>query len=307
MHPLLHGCLVFLILLASSAAPGAQTFRVATYNVENYLDRPTETRRVTKSPEAKARVRESIRTLKPDIIALQEIGSVSALLELRDSLKAEGLDLPHWELAGGFENIHVAILSRFPFVARRPHTNATFLLSGRRFRTSRGFAEVDVRINPNYTLTVITAHLKSQRPIPEADEAEMRLEEAKILRGIVDKRLAANPNANIIVLGDFNSTKDTPPIRTLLGRGSTRLIDTRPAEKNGDNAPPPNPNWDPRNITWTHHYGVEDTYSRIDYILISPGLAREWVKEETYVLAIPNWGVASDHRPLVATFHAADR
>ncbi|HOB33657.1 MAG TPA: endonuclease/exonuclease/phosphatase family protein, partial [Verrucomicrobiota bacterium] len=213
MHPLLHGCLVFLILLASSAAPGAQTFRVATYNVENYLDRPTETRRVTKSPEAKARVRESIRTLKPDIIALQEIGSVSALLELRDSLKAEGLDLPHWELAGGFDtNIHVAILSRFPFVARRPHTNATFLLSGRRFRTSRGFAEVDVRINPNYTLTVITAHLKSQRPIPEADEAEMRLEEAKILRGIVDKRLAANPNANIIVLGDFNSTKDTPPI-----------------------------------------------------------------------------------------------
>jgi endonuclease/exonuclease/phosphatase family metal-dependent hydrolase len=26
------------------------------------------------------------------------------------------------------------------------------------------------------------------------------------------------------------------------------------------------------------------------------------VTNETYVLAAPNWGVASDHRPLVATF-----
>ena len=53
--------------------------------------------------------------------------------------------------------------------------------------------------------------------------------------------------------------------------------------------------------------GTEDTYSRIDYILLSPGMAREWVKDETYVLALPNWGVGSDHRPLVATFVAEDR
>ena len=29
-----------------------------------------------------------------------------------------------------------------------------------------------------------------------------------------------------------------------------------------------------RNITWTHYYGAEDTYSRIDYILLSPGMAK---------------------------------
>ena len=53
--------------------------------------------------------------------------------------------------------------------------------------------------------------------------------------------------------------------------------------------------------------GVEDTYSRIDYICLSHGMPREWVTNETYVLTATNWGVASDHRPLVATFEARDK
>src|SRR5262245_31331417 len=112
-------------------------FRIATYNVENYLDRPGGTRPI-KSPEARAKVRESILTMQPHVIALEEMGGVSALQELRDSLKAEGLDYPHWEHVTGFDtNIFVAVLSKFPIVGRRPHTNETFLLSGRRFQVSR--------------------------------------------------------------------------------------------------------------------------------------------------------------------------
>ncbi len=308
LHPrLLCSCLVALALPLCVRSAGAETFRVATYNVESYLDQPTETR-AAKLAAAKAKVRESILALKPDVIALEEMGDTNALLELRDSLKAEGLDLPHWEHVAGFDtNIFVAVLSKFPLTARRSHTNDSFLLNGRRFRVSRGFAEVDVQVNPNYSFTLLAVHLKSKRPVPQADEAEMRLEEAKLLREKIDARLAAKPNANLIVLGDFNDTKDSAAAKAVIGRGKTKLVDTRPAERNGDNTPHPNPAWEPRNIPWTHYYGKEDSYSRIDYILLSPAMAREWVSNDTYILTLPNWGVGSDHRPLVATFEAADK
>jgi endonuclease/exonuclease/phosphatase family metal-dependent hydrolase len=235
------------------------------------------------------------------------MGTISALLELRASLKAGGLDFPFWEHVTGFDtNIHIAVLSRFPFTARRPRTNETFLLEGRRFHVSRGFAEVDVRVRNNYSFTLISAHLKSKLPVPEADQSEWRRDEAKELRRIINRDLAANPKLNLIVLGDFNDTKNSPAIKTIIGRGRNKLVDTRPAERNGDSQTPYF-NHEPRTVNWTHYYGVEDSYSRIDYILLSPGMAREWVKSETYIPTIPNWGIGSDHRPLVATFNAVDQ
>ena len=300
--------LAFSSMLFSPALLRAEMFRIAAYNVENYLDQPTATRRSAKSDEAKAKIRESIHALRPDVIAFEEMGSTNALLELRASLKAEGMDFPYWEHVNGFDtNIHVAVLSKFPITARRPHTNENFLLDGRRFSVSRGFSEVDIQVSTNYSFTLLGAHLKSKRPVPEGDQAELRLQEAKLLRERIDVILKTNPNANLVVLGDFNDTKDSPSTKAVIGTGKYKLVDTRPAERNGDDALNPNPRYSPANVTWTYYYGVEDTYSRIDYILLSPGMAREWIKKETYVLAIPNWAIGSDHRPIVAGFVAEDK
>ena len=296
-----------LAFVVAQSAPGAEVFRVATYNLNNYLEAPAGAR-PAKSAESKAKIRESLRSIDADVVALQEVGGINVLLELRASLKADGLDYIHWDFVAGWDtNIQVAILSRFPIVARRPHTNDSFLLFGRRFRVSRGFAEVDLQVTPQYVFTLITCHLKSRRPVPEADEAELREQEAIILREKIETRFKTNPRVNLVVLGDLNDVKDSKSTRAVMGRGRTGLVDTRPAERNGDNAPPDNPRYDPRNTTWTHYYGVEDSYSRIDYILISSGMTREWVEKETFVLTMPNWGVGSDHRPLVATFLAEER
>jgi len=303
------GLFVFAACLLLAARAAAETFRVAAYNVENYLDKPTETRRNIKSAESKAKVRETIKAMKPDVIAFEEMGELSALLELRDSLKADGLDLPHYEHVDGWDtNIHVAVLSRFPIVARHSHTNLSYLLDGRRYHVSRGFSEVDIQVNGKYQFTLIGAHLKSRRAVPEADEAEMRFEESKLLREVVDKKLKTNPDANIVVLGDFNDTYNTKGVKEIVGIGKTKLVDTRPAERNGDNQPnPTNPRYSPRNITWTHYYGVEDSYSRIDYLMLSPGMAKEWVTNETYIPTIANWGIGSDHRPVLATFETENK
>lgn len=281
----------------------AGTFRIATYNVENYLDQPTASRSQIKSAEAKAKVRETVRALNPDVIALEEMGGTNAFLELRASLKAAGQDFPFWEFVQSFDDsIHIAVLSKFPIVARHPHTNEVFLLDGKRFQVKRGFAELEIQAATNCTFTLLAAHLKSKLISPGADADEERLGEAKILRGIVDARLAKNPNAKIIILGDFNDEKDSAALKEIIGRGKTKLTDTRPAERNGDNSSADNFYHEPRNISWTYFYGRNDTYARIDYILLSPALKQNWVVDETFIPVIPNWGVGSDHRPIVATF-----
>jgi endonuclease/exonuclease/phosphatase family metal-dependent hydrolase len=292
---------IFTFTLCSISA--AAEFRVTTYNVENYLDQPTESRHFVKSDAAKAKVRENIRAMNPDVLALEEMGSTNALLELRASLKTEGQDFSFWEwIECADTNIHVAVLSKFPIVARHPHTNDEFLLDGKRFRVERGFAEVEIQAAINFTFTLIAAHLKSQLRIPNTDEAEERLGEANVLREIVDEHFKENPNAKLIILGDFNDLKNSDPIKKIIGRGKFKLTDTRPSERNGDNAPVAPPYFEPRNVVWTYFYGADDTYSRIDYILLSPAMARDWVKAGTYIPTIPNWGIGSDHRPIVATF-----
>jgi len=285
----------------------AELFRVASYNLNNYLVAGSESR-PAKSAESRRQIRSNLRALNADVLALEEMGSPEDLIELRSSLEADGLSYPHSEWVPGADtNIHVAVLSRFPIVARRPHTNESFLLYGRRFRVSRGFAEVDIQTSTNYSFTLMTAHLKSRRVSARADEAELREQEAILLREKIDAFFMVNPNGNLIVLGDFNDTKDSAAIRTIRGHGKFALIDTRPAERNGDYIGRGSSRLDPMTVTWTHYFGREDTYSRIDYIFLSSGMAREWNATETYVLAAPNWGLASDHRPIVAAFWAENR
>jgi endonuclease/exonuclease/phosphatase family metal-dependent hydrolase len=291
-----------LLCCVVSVAQAADTFRVATYNVENYLEFSNGAR-PGKSELAKAKVRDGIIALNPDVIALEEIGGTNALLELQDSLKSHGLDLPFWDLVSAADtNIDVAVLSRLPIVARRPQTNDFFLLNGRRWQVTRGFVEVDIRANDHFSFTLIAAHLKSKVPIPQADESDLRLEEAKVLRRKIDGLLDANPNLNLVVLGDFNDTRDSDAIKTIVGYGGEALVDTRPAERDGPHASGYGGRTLEPTITWTDYFAKEDVYSRIDYIFLSRGMAREWDPSGTYILTRPDWGEASDHRPLVATF-----
>ena len=278
------------------------SLRVATYNVENYLD-DTASRCCVKSAVSKAKVRECIRALGPDVLALQEMGGLAALMELRAALKAEGLDFPHWEhVAGSDANLHVAILSRFPISARRPHTDDSFELAGQHFRVRRGFAEVDVQVNPGCQFTLLAAHLKSKNAVPDGDTAALRLEEAKLLRSKIDARLATNANAKLIVLGDFNDTENSAVMKTIRGTGAGELFDTRPTESRAIASPEvgiPTPG-----AAWTTFREKAGHYERIDYLLISQSLRADWLAAESRVLAMPDWKTASDHRPVMAAFRS---
>ena len=282
----------------------AGEFVVVSYNLENFVG-PNLQNRPVKSVAAKAKIVESILAARPDVLAVQEIGQRALVKELQKMLKAKGLELPNAEFVDGPDPvINLAVLSRFP-LRSITHNKVQFLLGKHRLLVSRGFSEVQVRVASGYSFTLINAHLKSKRPVPYADEAALRLAEAEALRKIVEQRLTVSPNLNLIVVGDLNDAPDTRPVKTVIGRGKRKLADLRPSERNGDKAPSTN-RYPPRRVTWTTYYEREDSYSRFDYLLTSPGMVRELVREGTYVLVIPDWGVASDHRPVVATFMDRD-
>ncbi len=294
--------LAFIPRLAAEAR-----FAVATYNVENYLLADAGTRRA--KPEAsRAQIAAALAAIRPDVVALQEIGGEPALADLQSRLRAAGLDLPASAIAHGPDtNIQIALLSRFPVVGSRAHTNDSYLLDGRRRRVARGFLEAEIAVAPRYRLVVLAAHLKSKRVAVDAAESELRENEARLLREHVDALLRREPDANIVVCGDLNDTPDSRPIRLVVGSGTRALVDTRPCEPNGDPVTATGARQRPRRVAWTHHFGQEDTYGRLDYLLLSRGLAREWLPERTRVFVQPNWGLGSDHRPIVAEFLAGDR
>ena len=187
--------------------------------------------------------------------------------------------------------------SKHPISAVRHHTKEQFLLQGRRHKMLRGIGEITVAFPGGFRCTFMTVHLKSKRRVASADQQAIREEEATLLRDRIDDFFKRLPQGNLIVLGDLNDGISTRTYKTVLGRGKNRLIDTRPHEQNGDSLADPI-----RRIVWTHFYRTEELYSRIDYILASPALKDEYRPGKSYVLAFPNWAIASDHRAVAAHF-----
>jgi hypothetical protein len=200
---------------------------------------------------------------------------------LRESLKRDGCDYPFTEFVQAWDtNITSPCSAVFRSSPGDAHTNDSFLLFGKRHWVKRGFAEVEIRVQR--ALHLHAAHRAFEIKALSLRGRRRRIARRRGQRSCAKNRHDSRPNANanVIVAGDLNDTKDSKAVRTVIARKNA-LIDTRPAERNGDDQPHPNPHYPPPAITWTHYYGKEDSYRRIDYILVSRGMAREWMSNET--------------------------
>jgi len=260
--------------------------RIMSYNVYNYFD-PDMVPQL-KSPESRQAVIDTIIVLKPDIAILVEMGAGRAVEGLLQALKARGSTYPFHSVVSGADPVrHLVVLARFRPVGIEHRTDLTYRLKGQSVPVQRGIAHCVFRWNNGYTLHLLAAHLKSKlfHPLGQTD---MRRYEARQLRYLVDAILKKEPTANVLVVGDMNDTPDSSPIKTLYNRRrkpEARLYDLRPVDR--------------YNMAWTHCYDPGDTYTRIDYALASFGLLPEVDLARTIIPFIPDWYVASDHRPLI--------
>ena len=285
--------LVMVLWLPSLVAAEPQAVVIATYNVENYLgeepaaeDSPR--RGKPKSEKAIDAVVQVIKDISPDILAVCEMGEPERFEDFKKRLAGAGLGYTDFEYVQGVDpDRHLALVSRFPIVARQSLPDVSYELAGRPEKVKRGFLDVTIQINGGYRLRVVSTHLKSKLPVPEG-EAIVRRYESQLLRKHLDEILAADPNVKLACLGDFNDLKNEPAYHEIAGaRGSTYLAALPAKDDLGD--------------TWTEYWKAADLYSRIDYNFVSPALHREVAPGSPRVYRSAYWNDASDHRPVFAT------
>jgi len=278
-------------LLALALAALAQAaLTVATYNVENYTiaDRMVDgvyRQAYPKPGKEKAALRQVVTGIAPDILAVCEMGKPEFLAEFQRELKQAGQDYPYTVVLDAADpDRHVAVLSKVPFKEVRRYASVPITYFGQPDVVKRGVLEVIFATNEG-DVSLFVIHLKSKfterKDDPEG--ATRRALEAEAVRDLILARYPDPGKAKFIICGDWNDTRTTRPVRALLKRGDTEIGDIlRAADSKGE--------------TWTHYFRREDIYSRIDYLLVSPGLKPLVVGGRATIWDGPGSSEASDHR-----------
>jgi endonuclease/exonuclease/phosphatase family metal-dependent hydrolase len=283
-----------LVAVSAFAAQPTNTFTVAAYNLENWLLMDRNGKPDQPKPESqKKAVFAIIAKFRPDVLGVEEMGNTNDLAELANGLRGQGLDYPYREwIQGADTNRHVSLLSRFPIVERFSRTNDNYLLNGKPRRIERGILDVKIKVNDHYSFRAVVAHLKSKRKVDVGDQAVMRLEEAKLLRAHIGKALKNEPELNLILMGDFNDTPESAPIRAIVGPAPFALFELLPVDSKGGHD--------------TYYWSYRKQFSRIDYLITSPGMQKDYVPDSARIADFEDWNDASDHRAIYAKFVAQD-
>ncbi|MGH7003405.1 MAG: endonuclease/exonuclease/phosphatase family protein [Alphaproteobacteria bacterium] len=291
--------------------------RLMTFNVENMLvrfefDPETETSLATlldaEEPAARAElVRTSwnilndemrvmtalaIRDARADLVCLQEVESMRGLRAFHDRYlrRMTELDYPHAMLIEGNDGRHidVAAMSRFPFERVVTHQAVTWsdfqlekpkIVETERDRVfKRDCLEVHVQAGER-ALPVFICHFKSMNPDRERTRP-WRECEATAVRRIIERRFADPAEADWVIVGDLNDYTETDGVADD-GHALAPLLDAGFAIDIVKRVTDPKERW-------THFFPEGRAYRQLDYVLLSPALAR---KNAEAIPAIPRQGL----------------
>ena len=266
---------------STSEAP--DTLRLVNWNVENLFDtkanQPADPE-TGKSPDAEftpeswrhwtesryntklERLAWVIDRMRPDVLALQEIENRAVVDDLVRVLgERHGWTFPHivHRESGDHRGIDLAILSRFPVVAE-----AWFPKNG-----PRGLLGADIDIG-GARLVIYTLHWKSQLGDKATNNA-IRRNEAAALRTSILGRLAHDPDAAVVALGDFNENWGGPAQTGPLGAATNRADALASAAGPADGSQFYNLVGDiPEEQRGTFYWNQSHSWNTLDGIVVSP-------------------------------------
>ncbi len=310
-------------------------FEIMSYNVENLFDTVySGTEYGDYSPGTSNyspgffwikvhHVERVIRDAGADIVGLQEVESVISVHAIQESLRKEGFK--YYVVADKPQKtaVNVALLSKFPIVFARGYYTIPRV---------RNVLLAGVLVNGD-TLYVLVNHWKSKSG-PES----MRIEIAKVVRHVVDSLLSVNPDADIVLLGDFNTHCDETQSDVVAGDafnpkvivGLIDILKTTSDTTLLSKGYLYNLWYDLPGEEWGSHY-FTGKWGTLDHIIISKGLFDEkgisYIRKSFHVFKAPylldphgrpfRWQINrtggytehlgkgySDHLPIIARFVA---
>jgi len=319
--------LIILMALAGINTISAEPLRIVSYNVENLFhpkhdsvmidsmwvekddwewttegERRWSYTRYYRKVENIARVLTNIGEWDGiDIAGLQEVENALCVKRLCRTLRSGEYDFVHYESPDP-RGIDVALIYKKARIDTLRTKNLTPTLSTREGELiTRDILYVCAQVDKKDTLHLFVCHLPSQRG-GAAETEWKRTAVKKVLQGAVDSVLAIEPQAKIVIMGDFNG-KPKEDLRGLRNRMIVeRQNGTEPVESHG-----------------THKY--HGRWSCLDQFYTSPALDSlstvriydaEWVQEpdEKYLGLRPKRTFNgfhyqqdgfSDHLPIVLT------
>ncbi|MEY2714670.1 MAG: hypothetical protein RIT24_1013 [Planctomycetota bacterium] len=293
--------------------------RLAAYNVENlfdHVDDPAlsgefdDMKEPTSDERCKA-LAKVIREIDADVLCLEEVESRECLAWFNETYLGDRKYPYIASIDAGYNRgVEQSVMSRIPIESARVFMGEDRVISdmlprctpdeakrlkGEWSPPSKGSVEVfqrsplrvDLKSKDGYELTVFVVHFKAGG----RDFAQHRELEALQVEAFVGDVLAANSDANIAVVGDYNATPGDMAAKVIRWRdGFASAYDWR-ADKKAE----------------ARRYQTHASERAIDYILMSSGMAADCVEQSFVVWGTPqrpkqDWskypyppGYASDH------------
>lgn len=265
---------------------------ISIFNVENLFDDADDPYRhdegtPEKSRDALEKVAAAIRKVNADVVALQEVES-RGFLERFVTLFLPDMGYSHIVHFEGNDKrgIDVALLSRAPIGEVTSRRHLEFVgPDGVTRRFQRDVPAITVMPSDAAPFEIWPVHFKSRSDSADTSEP-IRLAEAAEMRRLLDAEFAANPDARIVVAGDFNDTRESKSMAIVLGSGATEMWAPEPRETSDSLVDPEFP----------------EGRAPIDFITCSPAMRKLFIEESAEVRRAPPSQDGSDHDPQWATF-----
>jgi len=296
--------------------PDRDTVRVATWNVENFVDAHddpyVDADRENNPGEVEPEIRRFARTItsmNADVVVLQEIESEAFARRIAEEhLPDAGYAFfastksPTW-----FQN--VVLMSRYPLGVLHGFADVVTPLEGMRADSGEPAATslinhrlwmVDVRVTPTDAMTVVGAHLKAGGS--DRDRA-WRIGQIRFLHTELQRLREQRPGAEVLIAGDLNSLSDSPELRLLLNNPDRPAPDSLTAS--GQATSQSMVFTDPLFGTPSPTFPADAPTRQLDYLLPNRAL-RAHLRPGSIRVARPlpadTLTAVSDHLPVVATF-----